>query len=181
MLTYLPLDPAKVVEPAMPAHHLAHAYSAYATSPFASTDVLVVDEQGSRLPEGRYERSTWCTGDSGPLWVRQRFFGSGSSLSLGMFFDVVAALVGLSEAGLPAAGKLMALAAYGRDRPWPDLVQRHPDGDTEVSLAELDHFLGEVAKVPVNHGYDDWPPSSIEDLRLKYRAIRWWLFEVKRG
>src|SRR5215204_3112388 len=45
-LEYLPVPEGRVAEPSLPGHHLAHAYSAYATSPFEETAVLVIDEQG---------------------------------------------------------------------------------------------------------------------------------------
>ncbi|GDY33979.1 carbamoyltransferase C-terminal domain-containing protein [Gandjariella thermophila] len=173
LLSYLPIDPDRVVEPPIPAHHLGHAYSAYATAPFDNCDILVIDEQGHWLPNGTFERCTWFSGANGPLALERRFLGSSETLSLGMFFDVFAALTGLSEAGLPAAGKLMALAAYGETRPdWPQLSAKHPDGDVRISLAELNTFL-EQAGVPVHDGYSGWQPDTLEGLRLKFRPIHW--------
>lgn len=173
LLRYLPLDPDRVVEPALPAHHLAHAYSAYATAPFADCDVLVIDEQGQWLPDNTFERCTWFAGEGGPLQLQQRFLGRRDELSLGMFFDVFAALTGLSEAGLPAAGKLMALAAHGQPRAdWPVLLQLAPDGDVTVGLGAADAFL-EEAKLPVTPGYEGWSPQSLDGLRLKYQPIHW--------
>lgn len=173
LLRYLPVDPDRVVEPDLPAHHLGHAYSAYFTAPYEECDVLVIDEQGHWLPDGTFERCTWFAGDAGGLRLRRRFLGTPSLLSLGMFFDVFAALTGLSEAGLPAAGKLMALAAYGRPRPeWAPLVQLHPDGDAVVDLTALDAFL-EAVPMPTHEGYAGWPVQTVEQLRLKYRPVHW--------
>ncbi|MGW3120121.1 carbamoyltransferase C-terminal domain-containing protein [Streptomyces sp. NPDC001107] len=173
VLGYLPLDPDRVVEPGVPAHHLGHAYSAYATSPFDACDVLVIDEQGHHLPDGSYERATWFSGDLGPLQVERRFLGHGGELSLGMYFDAFAALTGLSEAGLPAAGKLMALAAHGERRAdWPSLTEHLADGDVRIRLGAIDAFLEEIAH-PVAEGYAGWVPARLDDLRLKYRPIHW--------
>lgn len=173
LLRYLPVDPDLVVEPAPPAHHLGHAYSAYASSPFDSCDVLVIDEQGQWLPDGTFERCTWFAGDHGPLNLHRSFFGTRGTLSLGMFFDVFAAITGLSEAGLPAAGKLMALAAYGEPRPdWPPLIELRQDGDAHIDLTQLDTFL-EQAQVPVQEGYAGWVPRKLDDLRLKFQPMHW--------
>jgi carbamoyltransferase len=172
-LRYVPVNPAVVVEPEPPAHHLAHAYSAYACAPFASCAVLVIDEQGHRLTDGSYERCTWLSGSAGPLSVARRFLGRDGSLSLGMYFDAFAALTGLSEAGLPASGKLMALAGYGDRRPgWPSLVSLMPDGDVGIRLADMDSFL-EAAGLPVQPGYEGWHPTAFDGLRLKFRPVHW--------
>ncbi|MDQ1066600.1 carbamoyltransferase C-terminal domain-containing protein [Streptomyces canus] len=174
LIKALPVDPERVVEPPAPGHHLAHAYSAYATSPFKDSAVLVLDEQGYRHDDGRFERGSWFLGESGALQTCRRFTGTRTNLSLGMFFDVFAALTGLSEAGLPAAGKLMALASYGRaHEDWPELVSLAADGDVDVSLEALDHFLESVAGVPVFPGHRNRPAGSLEGFDKKYRAVHW--------
>lgn len=174
LLEAMPFDPERVVEPPPPGHHVAHAYSAYATCPFTSTAVLVLDEQGYRTPDGRFERGTWFSGVDGTLSVERRFIGTDSDMSLGMFFDVFAALTGLSEAGLPAAGKLMALAGFGQEHEeWPSLVRTSMDGDVGVSISELDEFLEKVALVPVQPGYVGWTVRKIEDFRNKYNPVHW--------
>jgi carbamoyltransferase len=173
VLQYLPLDPDRVVEPALPGHHLAHGYSAYATAPFDECDVLVIDEQGQWYPDGTFERCTSFDGDGGALRMRRRYLGSQTELSLGMFFDVFATLCGLSEAGLPAAGKLMALAAHGDHRTdWPTVATPKPSGDVHIGLADLDELLT-AAEVPVNPGYEGWRPATMADLGLKFRASHW--------
>lgn len=174
LLSYLPADPKRVIEPPVGSHHLAHGYSAYGTSPFERADVLVIDEQGHHYPDGTFERCTWFTGEDGPLTVLRAFRGSPVSLSLGMFFDVFAALTGLSEGGLPSGGKLMALAGFGRVRPdWPPLISFGEDGDAGADLVALDAFLEHTANVPVNPGYELWPVCGIDELRLKYRPVHW--------
>src|SRR5699024_5174682 len=99
----------------------------------------------------RFERCTWFQGRSGPLSLHRRFWGSPTDLSLGMFYNVFAALTGLSEGGRPAAGKLMSLAALGTDRPdWPELLEIHENGDVGCELDRLDRFL-EDAGVPLRN------------------------------
>ena len=48
LLECVPFSADRVVEPPLPGHHLAHAYSAYGTAPFANCAVLVID--GPRAP-----------------------------------------------------------------------------------------------------------------------------------
>ncbi|MEU6718626.1 carbamoyltransferase C-terminal domain-containing protein [Nonomuraea sp. NPDC046802] len=171
-LAYVPVSPDRVVEPGIPGHHLAHGYSAYATSPHDSTAVLVIDEQGHRVGE-RFERCTWFVGTQGPLRPIRRFWGDSVSLSLGMFYNVFAALTGLAEAGRPAAGKLMSLAAYGGHRAeWPDLLSLSDDGDAGCDLATLDLFLAE-AGVPHQPGMRGRAVRQLDDLLVKYRPIGW--------
>ncbi|WP_112238875.1 carbamoyltransferase C-terminal domain-containing protein [Kribbella monticola] len=174
LLTYLAVDPDKVVEPPVPSHHLAHAYSAYAVAPFDECDILVLDEQGHRLSDGTSESSTCFRADgSGYLSLVKAFPAGGDRISLGMYFDVFSALTGLSEAGLPAAGKLMALAAYGTPRTdWAPTIRCEPDGGFLASLAAVDELLAAVS-FPVRPGYREFRPETIDDLRLKYAPIHW--------
>ena len=97
LLSYLPVPPERVIEPPMPGHHVAHAYSAYGTSPFPQSAVLVIDEQGHHV-DGQFEKCAWFEGTTGPLRVMSRFLGGGDELSLGMFYNAFAFLTGLSEA-----------------------------------------------------------------------------------
>lgn len=174
LLSVLPIDPDRVVEPPAPGHHLAHAYSAYGTSPFRQTAVLVLDEQGHRSSDGSFERGSWFSGEAGPLVTERRFAGTDASLSLGMFFDVIAALTGLSEAGLPAAGKLMALAAFGQARSdWPPLVETLPSGDVGIALDKLDDFLENSAQVSTRPAFSGWPVSGLGDFGKKYVPAHW--------
>ncbi|MEO8077184.1 MAG: carbamoyltransferase C-terminal domain-containing protein [Acidobacteriota bacterium] len=171
VLDSLPFDHRRVVEPPIPGHHLAHAYSAYATSPFAECAVLVVDEQGHHI-DGRFEKCTWLEGDTGPLRPIEAFFGGGDDLSLGMFYNACAAMAGLSEADTPSAGKLMGLAALGKPHPeWPQLVALKPGGDTRASLRELDAFLASTG-LPRRMPIDEAPLRQLEDLPF-YVPARW--------
>src|SRR5215207_569149 len=145
LLEYLPVPEGRVAEPSLPGHHLAHAYSAYATSPFEETAVLVIDEQGHHSRDGRFEKCSWFEGSTGPLAVLRRFEGTAEDLSLGMFYNVFAAFTGLSEAGQPAAGKLMGLAPLGSERPdWARLIELDAGGDTRIPLAEFEELFAHV-------------------------------------
>ncbi|MQX93319.1 carbamoyltransferase C-terminal domain-containing protein [Sinorhizobium meliloti] len=146
LLDYLPVLPERVMEPPLPGHHLAHAYAAFATAPFEDPAILVIDEQGHQRPDGAFEKCSFFLGEGGRVMPLRHFFGTGSDLSLGMFYNVFAAACGLGEAGLPAGGKLMGLAAYGRSRPdWPQLIDIDYDsGNTHIPLPRLLAFLDSV-------------------------------------
>lgn len=165
------LDPSRVVEPPLPGHHLAHAYSAYATSPFPECAVLVVDEQGHHV-DGRFEKCTWFEGDTGALRPIDAFFGGGDDLSLGMFYNACAAMASLSEADTPSAGKLMGLAAFGQQHPeWPQLLTLEAGGDTRASLRALDQFLVSIG-LPRRTPIEEAPLRQLEDLPF-YVPARW--------
>jgi carbamoyltransferase len=173
LLRYLPVAEERVIEPAIPSHHLAHAYSAYATAPFSASAVLVIDEQGHDTPVG-YEAASWFEGEGGPLRVLRRFLAGSQELSLGMVYNVFAALTGLSESGRPAPGKLMALAARGAARPdWPPLVRCGETGtDATTRLADIDAFLSESG-VPIADDMEDLDVTEVDDLLAKYEPIEW--------
>lgn len=172
LISYLPVDPSRVVEPSTPSHHLAHAYSAFGTSPFSDAAVLVIDEQGHHF-DGHYEKASWFTAERGPLQPLAQFLGSDIQLSLGMLYNVVAALVSLAEGGRPAAGKLMALAGYGnRPNHWPEVVECLPSGDFNLPLARVDEFLKSVGLEPL-HNHQSGDVGGLDDLLAKYAPISW--------
>lgn len=175
LLVYLPLSPERVVEPHMPGHHLAHAYSAYGVAPFEKLAVLVIDEQGHHLSSGVFEKCSWYQGAAGPLERLDRFEGGPNDLSLGMFYNAFGALTSLSEAGKPAAGKLMGLAPNGRFRPdWPALIDCDATtGDTQISLRRLDTFFAHNAGLIIRPGYEDFTVTQLDELLIKYIPVRW--------
>jgi len=175
LLAYLPLSPARVAEPPMPGHHLAHAYSAYGPAPFERMAVLVIDEQGHHLPGGGFEKCSWFQGAAGPLDRLDRFEGGADDLSLGMFYNAFGALTGLREVGKPAAGKLMGLAPYGRPHPeWPALIDCDPaTGDTRISLRRLDVFFGRDAGLGIRPGFENFAVSQLDELLVKYVPVPW--------
>ena len=172
LLERVPFPADRVVEPPLPGHHLAHAYSAYGTAPFANCAVLVIDEQGHHI-DSAFEKCTWYEGATGPLTLVDRFFGGGDDLSLGMLYNAFAAMTSLTEADSPAAGKLMGLAALGRPHPeWPQLVSLDSArGDTLVSLRRLDEFLA-FAGLPRRAPIHEAPLRQLEDLPF-YVPVRW--------
>ncbi len=105
---YIDFDPTRIIEPS--SHHLAHAYSAAFSSPFDESAVLVLDEQGTHC-DSAYERASIYQRNGCTIETIGADLGTQSNISLGMFFDFFAGLLGLWEAGLPSAGKLMALGA----------------------------------------------------------------------
>ena len=173
LLAYLPVDPARVVEPALPGHHVAHAYSAYATSPFDEAAILVIDEQGQHLPDGTYEKAAWFEASGGPIRPLASFLGSDENLSLGMFYNAFALLTSLSEASAPAAGKLMGLASFGKAHPeWPQLIDLdQASGDTSIPLQRLNDFFRQ-AGLEVLPGYEQAPVQTLDDL-TRYQALPW--------
>jgi carbamoyltransferase len=173
LLAYLPVDPARVLEPAMPGHHTAHAYSAYATSPFDQAAILVIDEQGQHLPDGTYEKAAWFEALGGPIKPLASFLGTDENLSLGMFYNAFALLTSLNEASAPAAGKLMGLAAFGKAHPeWPQLIDLDENnGDTCILLQRLNNFFG-LAGLDTLPGYEDAQVQNLDDL-TRYRALPW--------
>ena len=117
LLERVPFPADRVVEPPLPGHHLAHAYSAYGTAPFANCAVLVIDEQGHHI-DGAFEKCTWYEGATGPLTLVDRFFGGGDDLNSR---DVVQRVCGDDEfdRGRQSRGR----KADGTSRPWEDRTQ----------------------------------------------------------
>jgi carbamoyltransferase len=170
LLAQLPLPADRVVEPPTPAHHIAHAYASFATAPFEDSAVLIVDEQGQLLSDGHYEKISWYQSDAGRLRAIAGFTGTDTDLSLGMFYNVFAALIGLSEAGRPAAGKLMALGS-SVDASETGLIDLHPDGDISIPLDRLDRFL-QRAGLP-RTGAGKGSLENPDDLLARYQPISW--------
>jgi carbamoyltransferase len=105
-------------------HHLTHAASAFYTSGFTESAVLVVDGSGDGLSTSLFHgRSTGLS----PL--RQYPF----SQSLGWFFETVAEHLGFD--GLTGSGKLMGLAAYGKPIYAFDFLKIGQDGDYLIDLS----------------------------------------------
>ncbi|AAF12674.1 nodulation protein-related protein (plasmid) [Deinococcus radiodurans R1 = ATCC 13939 = DSM 20539] len=172
LLNQFPFPPEKVVEIPVPGHHIAHACSAFFTSPFENAAVLVLDEQGHRLEDDRFERMTWYTAHGTQVVPIRQFYGDSETLSLGMFMDAFATFTGLSEAKQPSAGKLMGLAAVGQERQqWPSLVTTVDDGDAYVRLSELDSFFASV--LPRRVEFEGGIVRQLDDLLAKYWPVHW--------
>ncbi|THV24505.1 carbamoyltransferase [Glycomyces paridis] len=132
ILRDLPLkDKSKVHAFPQPSHHLAHAATAFYTSPFDSAAVLVVDQAGSRSAGGMVEKHTLFTGSGTELTrvAATEYPVDYGDMSLGLFYDFFTAKLGFTTrygtpdfgvfecGGYPEAGKTMGLAPYGTPRP----------------------------------------------------------------
>lgn len=153
-LRELPIrDKSKVHELPVPSHHLAHAATAYYSSPFESSAILVVDQAGSRFPgTSAIEKHTVLMAEG--LEINPvgsvTYPADYSDLSLGLFYDFFTTKLNFVTrygtpdfgvfgcGGYPEAGKTMGLAPYGRPRPgWGDWLTL--DGlDVRVSQASLE-------------------------------------------
>ncbi|MDA1361030.1 hypothetical protein O1R50_15470 [Glycomyces luteolus] len=131
LLRDLPLkDKSKVRAFPFPSHHLAHAATAFYTSPFESAAILIVDQAGSRT-DGMVEKHTLFTGDGIELArvASTEYPVDYSDMSIGLFYDFFTAKLGFTTrygtpdfgvfecGGYPEAGKTMGLAPYGEPRP----------------------------------------------------------------
>ncbi|WP_062746029.1 carbamoyltransferase C-terminal domain-containing protein [Shouchella tritolerans] len=170
ILQYIPISEDKVVEAILPSHHLMHAYSAFGTSPFKESAVLVLDEQGHRLNNGKYEKISMYKGSDGALKKVSNTFGDSQSISLGMFFDIFSSLTGLSEAGVPSAGKLMGLAPFGKPQDdWKQLIEIK-DGDVIIDIKKIDEFFeGVLPQYETNNVIVE----KIDDFLEKYIPVHW--------
>lgn len=171
-VAYLPFQAEKILELPLPSHHLAHAYSALATAPFRDCAILVADEQGHHLGDA-YESITWFSADNDDVSLVKSFNGSRDRLSLGMMYDLFTTLVGLTEAGLPAAGKLMALSACGSRSALPtaDWLVLADSGGAYVDPARLEAFLLEAGMPSRSVGQETVDP--FERLALRFAPIHW--------
>ncbi|MBE7099152.1 carbamoyltransferase C-terminal domain-containing protein [Bacillus cereus] len=169
ILQYIPICEEKVVEADLPSHHLMHAYSAFGTCPFDKAAVLVLDEQGHRLENGLYEKISMYKGTNNKLEEIRKTYGNKQNISLGMFFDIFASLIGLSEAGVPSAGKLMGLAPYGKHNPeWKELIEIE-NGDLVIDITKIDEFLKDILPIYSN----DVVVSEVDDFLKKYTPVHW--------
>jgi carbamoyltransferase len=172
LLTYLPVQSDRVCEIPVPGHHLAHAYSAFGTCPFTEPAVMVIDEQGHYLSD-HYEKCSWYEAADCKLVELQKFYGDKRNISLGLFYNIFAALTGLSEAGFPAAGKLMGLAPFGRAHPeWPRLIKTADSGETEISLDAIEAFFQQIG-VDIRPEGADLTVREADHLLAKYYPISW--------
>jgi carbamoyltransferase len=168
----LPLkDKSRIRALPMPSHHLAHAYAAFAASPFDDAAVLVVDAVGSRLPgTDLIEKHSFFVGEGTD--VRRAAFATYptdlSDMGLGLFYNFFTAKLRFTTrwgspsfgdfqcGGYPEAGKTMGLAPYGQPRPDWDRLLRFEGHDVRVSLSELqDRWQRWLA----SDGYDYYPDA----------------------
>lgn len=106
-------------------HPLAHAASAFYTSGFEESAVLVVDGSGDGAATSIYNGTS-----SGLELLLQYPF----SQSLGWFYETVAEHLGLGD-GIISSGKLMGLAAYGCPTYDFDFLRVNQDGSYILDLS----------------------------------------------
>ena len=92
-------------------HHKAHAASAFYTSPFTESAVLVVDGQGENE-----STSIWKGDENGLV----QLYSEPVDRSLGYMYGAVSRFCGLGSFG---AGKLMGLAPYGEPKYVSDIAE----------------------------------------------------------
>jgi len=126
-------------------HHLAHAASAFYTSPFAEAAILVVDGQGETAS------TTLACGKGNHIAPVREF---PISQSLGYFYEAVSKHIGFRSHD---AGKTMGLAAYGDSVPKIEFLELSDEGYRfslpEVQCQSSSHQLDEQALV-----MDLWEP-----------------------
>jgi carbamoyltransferase len=104
----------------VPSHHLSHAASAYYPSGFDEAVVIVADNEGNILGEpqhrdywrNRLERTSVYLGCGNDLRLLRRYGDRPGELSLGAAYNHFTKWLGFTS--YHDAGKVMALAAYGR-------------------------------------------------------------------
>ncbi len=106
----------------VPSHHLSHAASAFYPSGFTEAIVIVADNEGNIIGEplhenywhNRLERTSVYLGRGNELRLLRRYGDQPGKLSLGAAYNHFTKWLGF--ASYHDAGKVMALAAYGRGR-----------------------------------------------------------------
>ncbi len=106
----------------VPSHHLSHAASAFYPSGFTEAIVIVADNEGNLIGEplhenywhNRLERTSVYLGRGNELQLLRRYGDQPGELSLGAAYNHFTKWLGFTS--YHDAGKVMALAAYGRGR-----------------------------------------------------------------
>jgi carbamoyltransferase len=135
----LPTDKIEVC----PSHHLSHAASAYFSSPYEEAIILVADNEGSILGDRLYpnysdnslERTTLYTGTKNKIELLRRFNQGPGELSLGATYGYFTRWIGHHD--YHAAGKVMALAAYGDGDLRGACLHRFEDGNLKCFFRPL--------------------------------------------
>ncbi len=130
-------------------HHLYHASSAFFSSPFEKSAVLVIDGQG---PErGKLASTTIWLGEEDRIELVESHFLTRNKFaanSIGHFYTAIGAMAGMQQ--LYEEGKTMALAAYGRPSHIMDFIRKYvfvnSDGtyfiDSNFIYAIMGHTFG---------------------------------------
>ncbi len=110
-------------------HHLSHAYSAFATSPFNEAIIIVIDGSGNVS-----DTESYYLGDSSGSIKKVGGNNSNRSIykGIGRAYESFTNFIGWSH---QEAGKTMGLAAYGKEK-YPD-IQLYKINDTD----EIESYL----------------------------------------
>jgi carbamoyltransferase len=149
------IDRAKVR--AMPSHHLSHAYTAFMTSPFEESVIMILDNEGSLLgstrkpiyADDRVERNSYYLG-TGDRIERLELADDGlndSEIGPGEAYRHFTYFLGWHSYVL--AGNTMGLAPYGRK-------------DAYESLSVFDLHSGTIRSLLLNGGAD--PSAAVTRL-----------------
>jgi len=153
-------------------HHLAHAWSAAATSPFANCNVMVIDGAGSPyqqckdldggfIPDYPFDKGMFCEKDSfyyfdgkklTPLYKdfsEVRLFDSSSTLKLPTNYHSIGGLYSMASfycfRNMDDAGKLMGLAPYGKLDGKPPLFKSE-NGRVEVNYDSINTWFTQPSR-----------------------------------
>lgn len=143
----------------MPSHHLSHAHSAYFTSSYNSSLIVIADNEGQiigskksdRLIEHSCERNSYYFAYNNEIKLIDRDFDYPHGLAFGKLYNKFTRYLGLGN--YHNAGKTMGLASYGSGR-FDDIGDAwnmdhngnlhcivQDSGDTEKDIMELFHKL----------------------------------------
>lgn len=139
-------------------HHLSHASSAFFTSPFEESAILVIDSVGSKLltdEDNIYETISYYYGKDNEIELVEKKTGKnipGSDFvenSMGIFYSLITELIGFSEL---QEGKTMGLAPYGTDHEYKKIKNYidYSNGEfrlSENAIAELIEIKKEVLNI----------------------------------
>lgn len=151
-------DKSKIKAIPHPAHHLAHAYSAYFCSPFNESAILVADGNGSLLSprHGEAESGFYAKGKNIGLVFRtqtildsEKIAARDNCYSLGYMYAFISRVLGfILPGGIEEPGKTMGLAAFGKQvNSWPALIEDRPAGSLSLKRFiqwVLAHKIGEM-------------------------------------
>ena len=142
VMKYIPIkDKSKIVELPIPSHHQAHAYSSYFASGFEKSLILIIDEQGHWLENNTFEKESIYIAENEEIKELQTFKGNYIDISIGMFYDLFSVILGFTDGSVPAAGKLMGLASYGKKEKTYKLLEVNKEGNINVKWDNLIQYL----------------------------------------
>ncbi|ODS42913.1 MAG: hypothetical protein MSIBF_06540 [Candidatus Altiarchaeales archaeon IMC4] len=135
-----------------PSHHIAHAYSAFFTSPFKEAVVLVADTVGSYAPN-KYAReceTAFLFDRRNEPKIIKRNYRTPGEISAGWLYSFITALLGFGGSQIPfsGAGKTMGLAPYGKNRDdFPDFTDYYKE-NKNIPAVDFKNMLDAQGLLP---------------------------------